>query len=49
MPPGMAGAAEAGSGLSEIRASVVRIMPAIEEALATAERVTLARSRPNVT
>ena len=43
MPPGIAGGA-AGSGLSVISASVVRIMPAIEDALATAERVTFTGS-----
>ncbi len=43
MPPGIAGAEE-GSGLSVMRASVVRIMPAIDAAFSTAERVTFAGS-----
>ena len=43
MPPGGM-PAPAFSGLSEIRASVVRIMPAIETAFSIAERVTLAGS-----
>ena len=42
-PPGMAGAA-AFSGLSVMRASVVRIIPAMLAAFSTAERVTFAGS-----
>ena len=44
MPPGIAGAADFSSGFSEMMASVVRIIPAIEVVFSTAERVTLAMS-----